>query len=134
MLDRLTQDHRRIEALADRLESMLVGPLAPETGLSEVRWALAREVLRHNADEERHVYRPLRHTYPDETGYGSESSAEFRRLMRDHFRRWDGHAIASGWRDYGVAARALLVVIRNRIRHEETRIFPRAAACCLECM
>ena len=130
MLDRLKQDHRRIEALADRLESMLGGPLAPETGLSEVRWALAREVLRHGADEERHVYRALRQAYPDEAGYGFESGADFQRLVRDHFRRWDGHAIASGWRDYGVAARALLVVLRNRIRHEETRIYPRAEACC----
>ncbi|MDB5738881.1 MAG: hemerythrin protein [Sphingomonas bacterium] len=130
MLDRLKQDHRRIEALADRLESMLAEPLAPEAGLTKVRWALAREVLRHSAAEERQLYRPLRRAHPDDAGHRVESSEGFQRLVRDHFHRWDGHAVASGWREYGVAARALLVILRGRIRHEETRIFPRAEACC----
>jgi hypothetical protein len=132
MFDRLQEDHRRIALLSAWLEALIADAPAPPAGLADARHTLVRETLRHIAAEERQVFRPLGDAAPAWLARerpGHQRGAVFARFITEHCAYWDTPRIAADWRAYRIALAALTAALRERMRHEEARLYPRAILC-----
>lgn len=126
---RLLDEHEQLRGLSRDLMTLLAQPAPPaaET-LADLRWNIARTVLRHLPNEDRYVYRRLfRHTRPDAIATAKFFQQDLQHTYepyRVHSERWTIEAALADWPTYCAATRRLLIAVDDRMQREEEQLYP----------
>ncbi len=116
-IKRLTEEHERLRALADRLDAYLARAEAPqEAAFTQLGWQLVQELSMHLASERAAM---RKHAENDvEKRFGLDEA------FMQHIATWGATSVAAGWRNYVTETRRLLDRLRERMAFEEATIFP----------
>ncbi len=133
--DTLVTEHIAIETIAADLR-LLAGQRPVDTAaIASTRWMLSRTLLAHLAKEDRLLYPMLQRSPVAEVADLARQSVEetggLSDGFKDYMRRWTGDAIARDLDGFERATQAILTVLHDRIRREETQLYrhiPGAAA------
>lgn len=133
MIEALERDHRLIGELADRLEECIDDPSAAAlVRIGQLRWALAREVVRHNQMEEQLVYAEMSQSDPDTLARHYQAfpyarTDTFLQRLKLHIHYWSNEAMVQNREDYAHSCREILTILRARMALEERVLYPRMA-------
>ncbi|KQM98247.1 hemerythrin domain-containing protein [Sphingomonas sp. Leaf25] len=125
--DRLSEEHRAIEAVAAGLLGLCATrPLDPGA-VARARWQLSRLLLAHLATEDQLLYPLLeRDPSPEVANLSRRMQAQMGGLadaFKAYMRDWDGTALAADPDGFVHATRAVLAALGQRIRQEESQLY-----------
>jgi hypothetical protein len=133
ILQRLRDDHDRLDDLLGRLDGMLARPKPPPTlELFGLRCEVARLLFAHFQLQD-HILYPslLARREPGVAAFGQVLHDEIGSLASTYFAhldKWEPQAIERDWAAYGVESAALLARVRARIAREHAELYPLLAS------
>ena len=128
---KLSAEHAELDRLADRMLT-IVTQTAPPPDFATIRWRLNHVLGVHLAQEDRHLYPALERSSDRLTrALARRFAEEMGGLATIHQRycvRWPREAIEADWSGFCRDTRAIMQLLRRRIRREELELYIRLEA------
>lgn len=124
----LSEEHRELASLADAIVDLVAAPAPDFQTLGALRWRMSRVLLVHLAKEDKLLYPQLRHS--DRPGAArlatrfAEEMGDLAQSFTEYVEDWPVQRAQTDWTGFATATRAILDRLRERIRREETELYP----------
>ena len=125
-ISELCEEHRQLEAQADRMLAIVTGPVADAAAVAGVRWRMAQALLDHCKGEDRAVYdRLLGSGDATATALAWRYRKEFGTLggaFASYIADWPVDRINRNWIGFRADTEAMMARIVERIACEEREL------------
>lgn len=129
-IQQLRDQHASLASIVKEMATLLPEGSARAAEIHSLRWRLCRELLTHLATEDTILYPALLNSSDQAvSGTAKRFVVEMGTLgqaFRDYIADWPSERISSDWNGFRRATSAILDALTQRIRRENTELYPLA--------